>query len=143
MTHAFQVSETIDRPIEAVWDFLSDLSKIPLWMRGIESARLISSGPPEEGARLVMIARDKELEATIVKFEPPHVIAFSSHQQGVIAIYTYTCTADNDCTQVTLHAECFAEKWIWRLLHPLIGFLMKQADGGHLKALKKAIETED
>ena len=141
MANAFRVRETIDRPIETVWDFLSDLSKIPLWMTGIENAQLVSAGTPEEGARVAMMARGKKLVSTIDRFEPPHVIAFSSQQQGVFAVYTYTCEADGDHTHITLHAECFPEKWIWKLLHPIIGFLMKTADGSHLKALKHAIET--
>ncbi len=140
MARAFQVSETIDRPIEAVWDFLSDLNKIPLWMAGIESARLLTSGPPEEGARISLKAQSRELEDTIVRFEPPNVFALSCQQKGIFAVYTYTCIADGDRTRVTLQAECFAEKLIWKLLHPLIGFLMKQADGGQLKSLKRAIE---
>ena len=141
MAHAFHVSETVERPLETVWAFLSDLGKFPQWMTGIEEARLASPGPPEEGARVTMAARGKELEVTIARFEPPHHLALSTQQRNVTMVYTYTCDADGEYTRVDLNAECFAERGIWKFLLPVVAFLIKKADGGHLRALKKTIEA--
>ena len=142
MSKAFTVTTTIERPIDEVWGFLSDPSKMHLWMAGIDEVRYTSSGKLAEGSKLAVSARGRELETTVVAFDPPKSLALATEQRDLTTVYTYSCQAEGEHTYITLNAECFTERLIWKLLNPLIGLLLKQADKGHLIALKKAIEEK-
>jgi uncharacterized protein YndB with AHSA1/START domain len=72
----------VDRPPEAVFDYLSDLSHLPAWQPGIQLAEQTTPGPVGPGTRFRMIVRGPTgpIEATgeIVDFERPRRIGLQS-----------------------------------------------------------------
>lgn len=46
----FELTITIERPVEAVWSFFQDLSRYPEWNPGMTEARQTSAGPMRVGA---------------------------------------------------------------------------------------------
>lgn len=52
-----EVSETIDRPIEEVWAYLSDPTALPEWAASTQEVDLLSDGELTEGARVRAVGR--------------------------------------------------------------------------------------
>ena len=138
MAGGFSVKETIERPPEQVWVYLTDFSHAREWMTGVEEMSQINQGPIVVGSRFRFKARGKERESEITALEPGKRIALTSTQGGVTATYTYSLASAGEGTEVTLNATCKATGF-WKLLHPLIVFAMKQSDSSHLPKLKTAI----
>ena len=141
-TRSFEVSETIDRPVGAVWALMSDFGNAPEWMAEVERIECDPAVPLRPGTQLsTHVKRSKTPLATeIVTWSPPREMALRSRQGGITAVYTYRCAPSDGGTRVALHASCTAEGLFWRLLHPLIVMMMKRADGGQLAALKALTE---
>ena len=58
------------------------------------------------------------------------------------ATYEYSCEAEEDGSRLTLHAQCVASGFGWKLAAPAIGYLMKRADSGQIRSLKARLESE-
>lgn len=140
MQDGFTVTERIDRPVQEVWTFLSDMNNAGKWMTGITHMKPITSGSIGVGSKFSFPARGAERESEVTAWVPKKLLALTSTQGGVTATYEYSLTGNEQWIQVQLHAVCQA-KGVWRLVHPLILFLMKKSDSGHLLNLKRAIET--
>ena len=145
MARGFSVTETIDRPPDEVWAYLADIENAPRWMKGIRGVRRLGDGPVGEGARfmtsLSVAGRGAEREMRVAAWQPKERLALSSSERGVSAVYEYVCRPEAEGTRVTLNARCTATGFPWRLLHPLIAYMMKRTDGGQIRALKAAIEA--
>lgn len=138
MTPGFQVSEVIERPVEEVWGFLTSWEHAPQWMKGVEWIRPAEGGPVGPGTRLRFSSRGAEHESTIVTWRPPYELTLLSTQGGITATYQYTCQPVAGGTEVKLQAGC-AARGPWRLVRPLISFMMKRADSPQVAALKEAL----
>lgn len=53
----FELTITIDRPVEAVWTYFQDFSKYSDWNPGVSEVRRTSTGPMGEGAELVFVGK--------------------------------------------------------------------------------------
>ncbi len=138
----FSVQENISRPVEEVWDALTDWGRASQWM-GTGDLRPVATGPVGSGTRLTFEARGAERESEIVAWEPPKRMALRSKQGGMTAVYEYRCEGQGAGTEVTLDARCWGTGFLWKMLAPLIGILMKRTDSGQLIALRKMIEGDD
>lgn len=142
-TRTFEVSETIDRPIDSVWSLMTDFDRAPEWMAEVVRIERDPSVPPCLGTKLATyVKRSKAaMQTEIVAWTPPEELALASRQGGISAIYRYRLAPAASGTHVTLNASCTAQGLLWRLLHPLIFIMMKRADGGQLAALKALVES--
>jgi carbon monoxide dehydrogenase subunit G len=141
MAKGFTVTETIERPIDEVWGFLSDWKSMPSWMKGVDTIGPAGDGPIGEGTRVTFTARGAERESTIAAWEPPRVMTLVSTQGGMTATYEYSCAEVEGGTEVTLHAECVARGFMWKAMSPLIGYMMKRTDSPQLSALKREMTS--
>lgn len=68
----------VDRPVEAVFDFLADLDRYPDWQPAIERAELIGAASPAPGGRFAIrlsaLGRDIVVDGSITQFRRPHEI---------------------------------------------------------------------
>ncbi len=140
MASGFRVTETIERPPEQVWVYLTDFSHAREWMTGVEEMSQINQGPIEVGPRFRFKARGKERESEVTALEPGRRIALTSTQGGVTATDVYSLAPIGNSTEVTLNAVCEATGF-WKLIHPIIVFAMKKSDSSHLARLKTAITS--
>lgn len=133
MSTAFEVTETIARPVETVWQVLTDWDRAPDWMPGVEGARA-------DGTTLRFRARGKERTSQISAVDPGRSITLTSVQGGVRADYRYAITPAGAGTRTTLTADC-EFTGLWRLAAPALRGLIRRTDGGQLTALKRLIES--
>jgi uncharacterized protein YndB with AHSA1/START domain len=70
----FELTITIERPIEAVWTYSQDLSRYPEWNPGVIAARQTSPGPMQVGATLAftgkLLGRSYESQAECTAYIP-------------------------------------------------------------------------
>jgi uncharacterized membrane protein len=66
----FENSITIDRDIEDVFRFVTDLTTVPKWNYYVRSVTPTSDHPGTEGATYHQIRKNDEQELVIVKLEP-------------------------------------------------------------------------
>jgi uncharacterized protein YndB with AHSA1/START domain len=138
---AFQVTESIDRPVDEVWSVLTNWSQASRWL-GTGDLSVIGasdSDPVAAGTRLGFEARGQIRETEITSWEPGKHVGLRSVQGGMTAIYDYRLEARDGGTLVTLDARCWGTGVLRKMAAPLIGFAMKQSDSGQLMALKRAI----
>lgn len=139
---AFTAIETIERPRGEVWAAATDWERVPQWMMGIDAFEPLSQGTDGVGTRLRFRARGDAHHSQIVAWEPGERLVLRSRQRGMTADYVYTFRDCPEGTEVTLAAGCRGETTVWRMLAPIVGFMMKRVDGGQISALKKMIESE-
>jgi uncharacterized protein YndB with AHSA1/START domain len=72
---------TIERPIDDVFAFVTDVAQMPRWITGVTAARL-ASAEMGAGARYVLDYtggwRSSEVEIEVAEFSPPHTFATRS-----------------------------------------------------------------
>ncbi|MEM7118694.1 MAG: SRPBCC family protein [Chloroflexota bacterium] len=142
MTNGFSVRETINRPANEVWTFMSNLEEAHRWMNGIEPMRRKTADPIDVGTVFAFDARGAERITKITAWEPGRQMALTSQQGGMTATYLYSVANGDDVgtTAVSLEATCEASGFFWKLLSPLIVRLMKQSDSGQLAQLKAVMD---
>lgn len=146
MSSGFVVSEIIDRPLDEVWQYLTDFRRAPTWMKGLKSMAPLTDGPVREGSRyaakLLGPGRRAQQENQIVLWKPRERFALEARDGRLVANYEYSCEAIGNRTRVTLNARCRTRGMLWRTLSPALTFVMKQTDGTQLQLLKRAIENK-
>jgi len=74
-------SISIDRPVDEVFDFVTDVDNMPRWISGVSGAHLVSQAMGK-GARYVIDYmtgwRNSEVEIEVVHFERPKLFAGKS-----------------------------------------------------------------
>lgn len=140
MAQAFAVDERIDAPVPQVWETLTDWSRAPEWMKGVD--RLSADGPTEVGTTLTFTARGKDRTSEIVEVTPGRAVTLRSTQGKVVADYRYRCRADGEATRVELVADCRTDGPLMTVLGPLLRYVIRRTDGGQLRALRQLVERE-
>ena len=141
MSKGFQSSEYIGAPVEDVWRALTEWQQAHKWMNGIESMRGPDRRDIEPGSKVTFRARGADRESTITVWSPPKQLVLCSRQGGVTAVYEYTCSPEGEGARLTLQASCEMRGSGWRLIGPLIRYLMKRTDSGQPAALKRVFEA--
>jgi carbon monoxide dehydrogenase subunit G len=138
MPIAFQVEEYVARPPEVVWQCLTDWERAPEWMEGIDSMR--PSGPTVAGMQLVFEARRRSGTSEITHLVPGRELTLTARQGPVRISYRYRCEPEGEGTRVRLAAHCRIRGAL-RVLGPLLRAVVKRADSGQLRALKRFVEA--
>jgi uncharacterized protein YndB with AHSA1/START domain len=70
----FELTITIDRPVDAVWAYFQDLGRYPEWNPGMTEARQTSPGPMQVGATTAftgkLLGRTYESHAECTEYVP-------------------------------------------------------------------------
>jgi uncharacterized protein YndB with AHSA1/START domain len=109
---AFAITITIDKPPEAVFAFLADPAKLPLWLEAVDDVAFADT-PPRRGARFQM-ARSLPggrvvNEVEFVKFDPGRRVALESRTGATPFRYEYVLDPTGRGTRVRLVGRISAE----------------------------------
>ena len=73
---------SVQRPREAVFDYLSDLDHYPEWQPAVRRAELVDGGQPKTGSRIRLLVagpgRDVDVEGEITELRRPERLALRS-----------------------------------------------------------------
>jgi uncharacterized protein YndB with AHSA1/START domain len=144
-----RASIQINRSIEDVFAYVSDVSTMPMWVTGVKTARMVS---PEmgKGAHFVLEYtggwRPYELQVIVAEFDPPHVIALQTERGPFGFEGRIELEAVGDSTRVTNVIEAGPDSISTRMAVMLLGPLLKGSTNRRLlrelEALERSIEGD-
>lgn len=112
---------TVDRPLETVFTYLSDLENTTDWDPGtVSTVKVEGDGGIGTTYRNTssLGGRETELEYVVQQFEPGRLLELRGENKTVNALGTLTFRPRGDGTEVTYRAEV-EFKGVTRLLEPL------------------------
>jgi uncharacterized protein YndB with AHSA1/START domain len=139
-----KMSVVVNRPIEEVFQFISDLENDPKWHpRCIESQK-ISDGPSGIGARYREVYRfmgKSEIVMEITEFVANRKIAFKGTPSGPMEPRdVIECEPLNGGTKITYTAEP-KTRGLFKLIDPLFSLMTKSELKKILAELEPALES--
>jgi carbon monoxide dehydrogenase subunit G len=138
-------SVTIDRPLEEVWDFVSDPANNPQWQSGVIQSDQSPIGPIGVGTRVRIVRRlmgqRMELVLETTEFAPYEKFAFKS-LSGPLDVSGFLAVAATDTgTEVTYRGTGKAAG-VLGLGETIIAGLVNKQISDDLKALKALLESD-
>lgn len=138
MDEVFAAEAVIAAPRDEVWSALTDWSRVPDWMDGVEELR--ASGPVAPGTVLTFTTGGRDRDSSIVMAEPGRALVIRSVLRGVTAEYAYELEDVAGGTKVSLAATCTITG-MRRLFGPVLHDAMRRTDSGQLEALRQLVEA--
>ena len=132
---------TIARPIEEVFDYLSDPRNEPDWLPGATAVDKTSEGPVGLGSTFVgHYARAGRVALELVEFERPHRVTFRAHSKLVDFDDAVELTETDGRTllQARMHAT---PRSVMRVLEPLMAGTLRRQFAANWDHLRRAVET--
>jgi uncharacterized membrane protein len=133
----------IDRPRDAVADYLRDPANDTTWIGGIRSARLLTPGPVTVGSRVERVATFLGRRIQYVN-EITDLTADQLAMRSVRSPFPMRVTyghrdAGGAATEVSVRVEGDAGRF-YAVLGPLLGLAVRRSIGRDLRNLKQALE---
>jgi uncharacterized membrane protein len=144
MAHA-EESITIDRPVNAVFNFVLDGTNSPLWRKGVMDIERVPGKPLGVGAAFKQGlkgpgGRRIDGDYEIVECQPNELIKFQVTAGPARPTGTYRFEAAGDATRVTFILH-FEPKGLARLMDPMITRTMR-SEVATLASLKAYLESQ-
>ena len=127
---------TIDRPMDEVFGFVTDVEKMPRWVSGVRSARLISKDMGK-GARYVLDYirgwRADSIEIEVTDYQPSTVFASRSFRGPFQFEGRMELVKDEDETTVTNIIEAGPDSVATKLASVLLGPFLRRSFTSRLR----------
>lgn len=136
---------TIDRPVEDVFEFVSDASNDRLWETGVEAC------VPDGNARLGQqrdvtmeaLGRRYHGEAEVTEFQPLERLTIEIKSGlPVKGQSDFQFDSANGKTQLTYSMTANPVNRVFRLFQPVMGWMLQRQWEGDLQTLKELLESE-
>ncbi|MCP3995306.1 MAG: hypothetical protein GY722_09605 [bacterium] len=124
-------SIVIDRPIDEVFAYVTDVENMPRWVSGVRKVRLLSK-KVKAGARFsaeyAQGMRNSAIDFKIAAFEPPVRFAATTERGPFSFPFrgTFEFRSLGDATEVTSNVETGDESIATRLANLLLGPLLRR-----------------
>jgi carbon monoxide dehydrogenase subunit G len=130
----------IDRPLDHVFDYLSDARNEPHWLPGAERVEKTSDGPVGLGTTYEgTYARAGRVELTLVTFERPTAVTFRAHAK--IVDFDDAVKLSEEDGKTRLNATMTAQpRGVMKLFGPLMAKTLRRQFEGNWVHLKEALE---
>ena len=139
------VDIVIDRPRYDVTDYAMNPDNDPVWISGIQQARMLTEPPLAKGTRVERLAAflGKRIEyiLEVVEYDPQNLLAMRSVKGPFPMRVTYEFEEVDGGTLARIRIQGEASGF-YRLAAPLISRAVKRNVGNDLRALKKILESE-
>ena len=139
------MSEHIDRPVEDVFAYVTDLDNALNWLPAVTRLEQVTQGSVAVGTRYRETRqvgdREGRVEMEVTEYDPPRRYATAFDRGGYQSTYRYTFEAEGSGTQARLVCVVTG-RGLKRLTALLVVRAMKRFDGGQLASLKAAIESD-
>ena len=137
---------TINRPVEQVFSFVSNLENAPKWQSDVVTATRDTTGPLGVGSKFhevtKVLGRKVEALCEITEYDYPKKMAFkASSKAGVDYDGVYIAEPTGSDTLLRFSGTVTL-KGLWRLFEPLYTGEVKRGIVEEHKKLKAAVEAE-
>ncbi|PZS14079.1 MAG: polyketide cyclase [Pseudonocardiales bacterium] len=134
----------VDRPLEAVFDYLADFTHTEQWDPGTVSTVRTDSGPLGVGARFHNVSefrgRRTELDYRVMRFDPGEHLTFTGDNRTVTATDDLALRASASGTHITYRAHFRFKRWA-RLAEPLLKRGFQKIADDTVAQLRATLET--
>ena len=137
-----EASMIIDRPVEEVWRFVTDVSNFSRWDKGVIEAKQTSVGPLGVGS--TMEARTQQFGAPklrVVEYEPNRKFAYefsTGPSRGTITTFDMETVEGKSRLALSLGLKLVG---FYRLVGPMVASRMRRRLGENLGNLKRTLES--
>jgi uncharacterized protein YndB with AHSA1/START domain len=137
-----EASVMIDRPVEVVWEFITDLSKLPKWNTEVLEAKQTSAGPLGVGTTLQIRSSNMVGYAQVVEYEPNRRVAFE-YPSGPLkgSIENSSVEKVEGKTRFTRTADV-KFSGVYKLVGPFLTPRLKREYVASVGNLKRMLESE-
>jgi ligand-binding SRPBCC domain-containing protein len=140
----------INRPIEDVWAFVSDVRTMDRWVTGVSGARPTSGGPLTIGSSVESqyhyAGRTHDIRYEVTALEPSSRFTLKATSGPFPLVWSVALQRDGGGTMVRNTVDAGADSFITALIFligwPLFRFGMKRGIKHDLSRLKAALEEE-
>lgn len=136
---------TINRPIEEVFAYMSDIDRQPEWVSTLTASRKVTSGPTGVGTTFQQsskfLGRQFDLDNEITDYEPPTVYAFHSKSGSIDMRMRFTFTATGPSTTEVNQVAEGTSGGLFKLAEPMMARSMKKQFAEDLERLKQNLES--
>ncbi len=135
----------INRPVQEVWDFVTDCRNEPKWHVDCIAARDTPPPPLRQGstqAWAMTYAKGKEADLRVTALDPGRreQLETVAAPMNVKPTLTYTFEPEGEGTRFT-RAMDVLPTGATRLMEPFLQRMMKKNNAGYVQNLKKALES--
>jgi len=140
----FEKSIIINRPVEEVWKFLSNVENFPKWNRGARKARLTSEGPIGVGSTVQylrqFLGRQLIGKLQVSEYVPNRMIALQLSAGLITAQTGFTFEPVEGGTRLTHPSEIELGGW-WKLITPILGPMLERDGREDMANIKRIMEV--
>ncbi len=136
-------SITIDRPVDEVWAYVTDVTNDSAWHTDILEARKTSEGPIGTGtvwhARFKPAMGISQGDMRVVTFEPDRRQVMKGDIGPMHPTLTYFLEPSDGGTTFTRHVQISVSGWM-KIMSPMMGMMLPKQNKGFLANLKRVLE---
>ena len=141
----FESSIVINRPVEAVWAYVSDYANASVINPGTIEQRLTSEGPLQKGSTHLWVGqflgRRIEANAVVTEFEPNRKWAYKTTSGPFASAGSYSVEPVEGGTKLTLSGEAEVGGF-FKLAEPVMAGMMKRTFETGLANVKDVLEAQ-
>jgi len=140
----YEVSTSIDKPVEEVFAAFNDHTKIKEWIPSIKSFEAIDEKEGMVGSTYKMIVDDNgkefKMKETITEFVVNKKMKLEFDAQGMLKTDDVTFTSDGDKTTITNRSVCKGTNFLLKCTFPYFKSIFKSTDQKYLDNFKLFVE---
>jgi uncharacterized protein YndB with AHSA1/START domain len=137
-------SISIDRPVEEVFAYVTDVTNDPTWHTDVLEARKTSEGPIGMGtiwhSRFKPSMGISEGDMEVVSFEPNRVQVMRGQIGPMQPTLTYLFERSDGGTTFTRQIQINVSGWM-KIMQPMMGMMLPKQNRGFLANLKRVLES--
>jgi uncharacterized protein YndB with AHSA1/START domain len=137
-------SVVIVRPIQEVWDYISDAGNDPHWCEKVEEVHQQAGNGPGANARYrvthrpIRLKGPKQLAVSVEEYAPPRRLRLREEDDDGVFNVTYELEPVGEATRLTQHDQI---EWkIPRFQHPIARRMVSRDIARQFAALKERLE---
>lgn len=138
------LSTLVDRPVQDIFDFLSNPLNLPKWQKMVATIEQITPGEPAVGTKYKIAAevmgRKIDGQMQITTFEPPHRVGFVNQSGPMQVNITVTLKPVGSGAKISLHAEG-NPAGVFALAEGILAGKLKSEMESNLARLKAVLEA--
>lgn len=138
-------SVVINRPVEEVFHYTTDIEKLPQWMTDLIEAKQTSQDPVGVGTTISAVANPlgRRIESTqeITGYEPNRLFEFKSTSGGIDSKDKFTFESVSGATKITRQTEAEVGGF-FKLAEPLVVRMLNRQFDTNFSNLKDILESQ-
>jgi carbon monoxide dehydrogenase subunit G len=138
----FEITQSIARPAEQVFAFVSDVRNEPQWHTDVLEAQLTNGSSVAKGSTFALRLKHKrlpEVTVTVAEYDPPRKVVFRSHAGNMEPTVIHTVEPNPAGTRFTRRFE-MQSHGLMRVMAPLMVGQFRKRNAEFVANLKRVLE---